>query len=108
MSHSTNDAAELRERFKDQGISVRHLAPPWFRLYRKLGLNPKLPLFLNFAEHLWWEGVPILVINTLGYLAVKSTLSLPLDILWWLYAPALVIPFINWLIRRRIRARIGQ
>jgi len=108
MSDSPNDATGLRERFKDQGIPMRHLTPPWFRLYRKLGLHPKPPVFLNLAEHFWWEGVPILVINTLGYLAVRSTLSLPLDILWWLYAPALLIPFINWLIRRRIRARIGQ
>lgn len=108
MPDTRNDTETLEEAFRRHDVSMRHLKPWWVKLYRRLGLRPKPPVLFSLAEHYQWEGVSILGITSLGYLLCWWAYGTSPSVLPVFFAMAIVFPFINWLIRRRIRARIGQ
>ena len=108
MPELPTDADALEQIFRRNGLPMRHLRPWWVRLYRRLGLNPKPPVLFNLAEHYLWEGLSIVAITTTGYLICWWQFGTPASVLAVFYAMALVFPPVNWIIRRRIRARLSQ
>lgn len=108
MSGLPTNRETLEELFRRNGLPMRHVDPWWAKVYRRIGLDPKPPVLFSLAEHYLWEGLAIVFITTVGYL-----------ISWWEYGTspfvlavfhgmAIVLPFVDWLIRRRIRARLER
>jgi hypothetical protein len=87
---------------------MRHLRPWWVRLYRLFGLRPKPPILFSLTEHFCWEGTSIAVVAVASWIIGLWDPAESPYLLILFCAMAVGIPLANWLIRRRIRARIGQ